>query len=388
LRGRLADAAFTFACGVLLGLIICAYAEAYTFGPTVTQTGPEKTVFDWSAQNCTNAEVSGRYHVPDLPAHAFKDNEGKVQLIISQTQSARMRGSSLDSLALECPTIFRSTRSPWPASFDNIEWLVAPYILPDGRIFALVHNEFEGWTVPGACLTQGRYDAKCWYNSITLAFSGSNGRDYVNYKPAPGHLVASSPYPYSANSSPQGYFGPSNMVYAGGYWYFFSRVEAYGAQRWGSCLLRSPQPWPGTWQVWTSGGWKPAKYSVCEPIQGIQAMEQSLTWNSYYKKYMLAGFGNVPATGGWNWQYTLSDDLIHWGPLQLLMKIQAGNEPCPGPDGDRILAYPSIIDPDSTSRNYETADQTAYLFFVKSNMVCSGQPRDRDLVRIPIRFQG
>ncbi len=50
------------------------------------------------------------------------------------------------------------------------------------------------------------------------------------------------------------------------------------------------------------------------------------------------------------------------------------------------VAYPSVLDPDSTSRNFETTGKEAYLYFTRYNYQSCRETFDRDLVRIPIEF--
>ncbi len=82
--------------------------------------------------------------------------------------------------------------------------------------------------------------------------------------------------------------------------------------------------------------------------------------------------------------YSLSDDLIHWTPRKLIMEVETRNTyKCGDPDP---LAYPSIIDPDSSSRNFETTGKQVYLYFTRSNYESCQETLNRDLVRIPIEF--
>ena len=49
-------------------------------------------------------------------------------------------------------------------------------------------------------------------------------------------------------------------------------------------------------------------------------------------------------------------------------------------------AYPSFIDPSSTDRNYNTMDQTAYVYmttFRRENCIATNK---RDVMRMPIEF--
>lgn len=57
------------------------------------------------------------------------------------------------------------------------------------------------------------------------------------------------------------------------------------------------------------------------------------------------------------------------------MKQPAGTDP---------LIYPSVLDPDDTSRNFEVVGKRADLYFTRWNPDPDGF--DRDLVRVPIEF--
>jgi hypothetical protein len=49
-----------------------------------------------------------------------------------------------------------------------------------------------------------------------------------------------------------------------------------------------------------------------------------------------------------------------------------------------MYLYPALLDPASTSRNFETTGKTAYLYYTRHNF---GQGSlDRDLIRISVEF--
>jgi hypothetical protein len=50
-------------------------------------------------------------------------------------------------------------------------------------------------------------------------------------------------------------------------------------------------------------------------------------------------------------------------------------------------AFPSVIDPGSTSRNFETVGKTAYLYYTQFHYTNCQQTLDRDLVRVPIAIR-
>ena len=96
-------------------------------------------------------------------------------------------------------------------------------------------------------------------------------------------------------------------------------------------------------------------------------------------KYLLVDASGLHNEAGeliYGFWYSLSDDLINWSRAQLLMKANILSSST----GDR-LAYPSLIDPDDPSFNFEYTDQQMYLYYTRWH---KGTSLDRDLVRVPV----
>ena len=353
-------------------------------------TGPEEIVFDWSSDRCETEDI------PDLPARAFRDADGNVQLIAS---NRRMIGNDLDSLVRDCSLTMGSDMDADPAHYNDWELLHALYTTDGQNIHALVHNEYAGHTHEGMC-PSGSY-FPCWYNSVTYAYSTDQGKTYT-HAPAPAHLVASVPYQYVADSGPYGIFNPSNIIHnpADGYYYSMLHLEPRGEQQWGTGVMRTRTlDDPTSWRCWDGSGFNatfvnpyteinfdPGEH-ICAPVSwdNLGKMYDNLTFNTYLNKFLLIG-----ATGLWDpdreegvngFYFSLSDDLINWTPPRLIMEGSlwwtANN------DVDRV-GYPSVLDPDDTSRNFEHSDSEVYLYFTRWN---AGTDYDRDLIRIPIRFR-
>ena len=46
--------------------------------------------------------------------------------------------------------------------------------------------------------------------------------------------------------------------------------------------------------------------------------------------------------------------------------------------------YPSLLDPDSTSRSFDTVGNTAYVYYTRNNRAVGDL--DRDMIRVPVEF--
>ena len=386
------------AVAIVAALALPVPAGAYTFNePFVRQTGPEVMVFDWSVQKCEDNDIT------DESARAFRDDSGNVQLMTTHFVNRRFIGPNLENLSHPCTKLLNSGNNSDPSKYDAREWLASPWT-PDGKnIYALMHNEYQGQLFTNnICIRSGETQAErfqCWFNAITTAYSSDSGATFTHATP-PAHLVAAVPYQY-AKDGPNGYFLPSNIVRSGdGYFYAMFRAEDKGFQQLGSCVARTRDlSQPTSWRAWNGTGFtvrfqnpyigtfNPADH-VCAPVSfnRIGTITESLTYNTYFKKWMLVGasIGDPAHSRPPGFYYSFSDDLVNWTNVELLMAAEiTWTKDCVPPDPIRD---PSLIDPNSTSRNFETVGQRSYLFYTVHHLSgCSGT-LDRDLLRIPVEF--
>jgi hypothetical protein len=379
---------------VIGGIIPIAQAQT-TSDVILTVSGEAEMVFDWTTDRCDDEDI------PDLPARAFRDADEQVQLIATHFVARRSIGDDLDTVEHDCRIIANSVYDADPSQYSDKEWL-ASFFTEDGEtIYALQHNEYQGHTHTGQCPSGDYFD--CWYNSITLAISEDRGESFANITTPPNHLVASSPYPYEGGAGPYGVFEASNMIRAeDGYIYSIIRIDEYKSERQRVCLMRTNNiADPTSWRAWDGEAFTlplPRPYTApsddpqaqyCAPLaqDQIGVMNQSLTYNTFLEQYVLVGLSadRLDNREVWGIYYAFSDDLITWSHRQLLMEVELPWTYEWG-DDDPIL-YPSLIDPDSTSRNFATTDQDAYLYFTQFNYNRGQMTLDRDLVRIPVRFE-
>jgi hypothetical protein len=380
---------------VLAALIVVSEVRKFE-EVNIEIAGLEQVVFDWSQDACEPADI------PDIPARAFRDAQGRVQLIASHYTNRRMTGPDLDHLSHDCGVILPSHYNSDPATFDDREWIHSTYT-PDGTtVFALVHNEYQGHTHPGRC-PSGEY-FNCWYNAVTLAISTDGGTTFRHAASPPNHLVAAIPYPYAPDSGPAGIFQPSNIVHnpADDYYYTLLRVQRYRDQVPGTCVMRTTDiADPRSWRAWDGAGFnvrfinpylepdEPPENHICHPVSQdeIQLMVESLTFNTYLDSFLLVGTAVEDQLDGETVSgiyYSTSDDLIHWTPRKLITEVESRQTyECGDPDP---ISYPSVLDPDSSSRNFETTGKRAYIYVTRFNYDSCKETSDRDLVRVPIEF--
>lgn len=392
------------ALALALTLCLPATADAYVFGATARQAGPEQSAFDWTTQRCDDDDY------PDAPARAFRDAQNRVQLVAGAPANRRMRGSSLVTAVRECPVVMASHGNPDPSAYDDLEWIGSTWTADGRTIDALVHDEYRGNLVPMMCPSLSY--PKCWYNAITAARSTDRGGSYVHAAP-PAQLVAAVPYRYVADSGPYGVFDPGNIIRTqrpgdtAASYYAMVHVEDYpkGApvQHAGACLMRTGNlADPSSWRAWDGTSFAvrfvnpyldsgdPAGH-VCAPVAyaQIEKMTSSLTYSTYLGRYVLVGMSGqydpLRATVVWGFYYATSTDLLTWSDRRLLMEAPLPWVCTTGTE--QQVAYPSLLDPLSSARNYDTIGRQPLLYFTRLNDPCGGPVgQDRDLVRMPIEL--
>ena len=383
--------------GVMLAVLLTFWGVASpASAATISVVGPKETVYDYATMRCADGDSS------DGPPRAFRDASNRVQVWMPGT-NRRMIGPSLDSLTHDCVQVLQHHQQADPALYDDADWLTGGYTEDGQTIHALIHAEYHGQRHPGWC--PGEPFIKCRYNSITYARSTDAGESF-DHPSGPQNMVAAIPHRYVPGDGRYGYFSPSNIVKQGSYYYALIIASAfYGEQRPGTCVLRTQDLGdPKSWRAWDGDGYnvqfidpyrespEPIDRHVCQPVSHsqIKDMDRSLTYNSVLGKYVVTGTTNKydPAQGRrvFGAYFSTSDDLIHWTDRQLLMETETlGTHMCGDPP---VLVYPAILDSDSTdTRNFSTADGTAYVYFSELNYSISCiLGNDRDLVRYPIQI--
>ena len=379
---------------LVMGAVIAAAAGPAHAEESARLVDRPRVVFDWSRDACAE------HHYPDLPVRAYRDAEGRVQLLLPHYETRRMSGPRLSRLSVSCDVVFGSAHDPRPLRYDDRAWLAAVWTTDGRTLRALVHAEYLGSLHPGRCPGGGLF--RCWQNAITSAVSRDGGRSFTRPAP-PGHLVAAGPYRYRAGSGPAGVFAPSNIVRnpVDGRFYVMVQVERREAQPWGVCLLRTRRlADPHSWRAWDGSAFRVgfrdpyrttlARRSVCRSVarDALQKVHESLTWNAYLERWVAVGVahtgrGRGPGVrSGIYW--STSRNLITWTPRRLLMRAEL---PWTHQCGDRDpVLYPSLIDPRSRSRNFDVTGRTALLFYTRFNMRGCARGSDRDLLRRTVVF--
>lgn len=386
-----------FVAGLLIGgLVGWTPAAADT---EITVSGPETVMFDSDVDGCDN------HHLPDSPARAFRNDQGKMVLFAPNFQNRAFVGYGFDSLKPDCDSRFMAAGKADPALLDDRTWLQAIYTSNGRDVYALGSASFIPYRHDMPC--EGRTQrTDCWINGLVTLKSTDGGKTFSYFGDPPRHAPFPPPRPYRDDRKrAPSYVTVTNIVQWQNYLYaiVWRRADSWENSR--NCLVRAPANDPGRWDIWTGSGFEQAAtltdqgWSVRQTdcarvgpkgvssIRGLVRDENSNRFIAIYQhRIRQSSKNNTGKDDIAGFFYSTSTDLTRWSDPKLL--YQQPLQPDAGP-GESFSAYPSIIDDDSTDRLFGTVDDQASLIFVR---LVPKPFKDRwrvprQLIRVPISIR-
>ena len=188
------------------------------------------------------------------------------------------------------------------------------------------------------------------------------------------------------------------MIGSDGAKYALVRVRDPNGER-GTCVIRTKAiERPDSWRAWDGNGFhgrfsnpyetRQRRRMPCAPVgRGrIAEMAESLTYSTALGRYLLVGL--APPGGGsvgpkvTGIYFSTSEDLVHWSERKLVTRaVTPHNYTC---GGFSPLAYPSLIDPESSSRTFATTGTHPYLYYTQFRYRDCGRTPERDLMRVAL----
>lgn len=381
-----------------LGLATCLamvqVASAESAGETqlvVTPVGPPRVLYDARRQACDVNDI------PDAPLRAYRRPDGEIAAFALHHDNRRLVGRSFEHLRLDCTIVFRGRGDADPARYDDRAWLAATYTEDGSRVFGLVHHEYQGHAHPGRCSV--RDYLACWWNSVFALLSDDGGQ---SFRRAPSPVLAASPEKSEIGQGRhRGFFNPSNIVKVRGAYHVLIATTGWPGQPSGVCLFKARTLASGAdWRAYAGRGFtarfpdpysEPLRNQTCQPVGPFPAPVGSLTrheptglWLAVFQA--AAGMpdgtgGSYPASG---FYIASGRDLIRWSTPRLILETKTlYDNPC----GESLVrAYPSLVDPDSTSRNFETTGDLALLTYSETPVQGCNLRHDRRLMARKVRI--
>ena len=379
---------WTLRAGALAACCLLAPARAGAAAPELKATidGAPEIVFSPQRDACDGGDV------PDVNARAFRGADGAVSMFALHYVNRALRGPDLDHLKIDCAVALGSGFKADPAEYNDQSWIAATWT-PDGtRVAALVHHEYHGDRHGKCDASKGKPGLACWYNTIVPAASADGGRVFEKL---PG-VVAAPPFRQEFNPGwHRGFFNPSNIFRSGDFYYMYALTTGWEKQPAGACLFRDADPLrPDGWRAFDGKAFSihyedpyrvaassPAPCAAIAPFQsavGAVARHSSGAWLAVMQSWKDAGA--FPVSG---FYYATSRNLTEWSEPRLLLATKTLFDDACG--ADRLRSYPSLLDPDSTDRNFMTTGDRPWLYYADMRIDGCAHTSDRSLTRARLR---
>ena len=352
--------------------------------PDVKIAGPARPIFVPTRDGCDGSDV------PDIPARAFRDADGQITMFALHYTNHPLRGDSFDTLKIVCHSAFPSHENADPAAYDDRSWLAATWTRDGRDVSGLVHHEFQANAHPGRCRFPDYM--RCWFNTVLAVRSTDGGKEFTkNASP----VVASAPFRQDEEQGRhRGFFNPSNIVSDGSFFYFLASTTGWAGQEGGVCLFRTANPDdPSNWRAFDGTAFS-VRYSdpyrramanliaSCAPVAPFPAPVGGLVhqrgtgvWFAVFQASK--NDSAFPVSG---FYAAASRDLLHWSEPRLVLAATTNyDDPCKS--GGRLVAYPTLLDPGSGSRNFDEAGSTADLFYTSMRVDGCSITDDRTMIR-------
>lgn len=373
-------------------LLVCCTlpVTVYADVPVVlTIIGSAEAVFVWERDRCTT------WDIPDTPTRAWRSADGHVALLSGAEATRVSRGENLEAVTRDCHVVHRGAGNDDPAAWDDRTWISSLYTEDGRNIVALGHVEYHGHLRPETC--KSRSYSACWFNAVVELTSSDGGRNFQRLGEG-ADLVAALPEPYQGEADHRmGFFNPSNILKHEDYLYAFVFAEAAGPQRRGPCLIRRPVAGgPRDWRAWNGTDFSvrfrdPYRVSdimpseqACRPVSGLKSTISSVVRDQQTGQFLaVTPMRSEDGRVGIFW--SSSTDLLQWTRPELLHEVPLlWDRDCSQVD---VYAYPSLIDPDSPSRIFDTTDDHLWLYLTRMSLDSDCRvTANRDLIRLPVQL--
>lgn len=378
---------------VRLLLVVCTISVVPSFadarsGISITAPKPGVTLYKWNTDRCEDE------FIPDAPARAFRRADGQIELIATHRENWMLLGPDIAHMHPFCRSILRSSLSSDDPTGKL--WIEATYTRDGQDVMALISRDLSSQTKAAGCKPQGGADS-CWVNEIVAARSTDMGQSF-SLLPEKDRVVASlGTEAGKATSSRYGVFTTSNIVKNGKYYFMIAYVQGQKHQSMGNCLFRSSDPSKQqSWLAWTGADFNgkltssnaSSSTDFCTPIspqillhevRSLSYLTSSKSWVAVFTgRYKLQDDKEkVPG-----FYFSTSDDLINWGNPKRIVALPV----LPRKDSKTyVVSYPSLLDPESSSRNFDTIDHSsALLFYTLYHLKNGGGSMNRDLAYVDV----
>jgi len=371
-------------------LVLClACLEAASAEPRrrleITAARGMDLVFVWTRDRCAEDDI------PDAPLRVVRVDDNHVVAFATHEQNRTFLGPAVEALKRNCRVVFAGRHSDRPEDYSDRVWIGSTWSEDGQTIFALGHDEYQAHRHAGRC--RFATYAECWWNAIVLLRSDDGARSFSRVGNRPVATIPSRQDVDQGHS--RGFYEPSNIVKRGDAYYALIRAGAEGAQQAGTCLFRADDlEHPESWRFFDGKEFSPnvdpyrddlRDAKPCARLKGLRGNVGSISYAPAFRVYVSVSAFGSKTSGDNGFYYSVSTDLIHWSTGRLFLALPT---PWSASCGEDRFIYPSLVDPGSSSRNFDVVGPDPYLYFVRQHFDGCQATMQRDLVRTKVHLSG
>jgi hypothetical protein len=348
---------------------------------SLTINGDSLVLYDENFRPCDNS------YLPDAPARAFRNAQNQIVLLAPNFKNRAMVGTAFASMAHDCRIRYAAGNRPSPDSLDDRSWLHAFYTEDGTHIFGLVSASFIPYR-HGMLCGAGTGSTDCWINGIASVQSTNAGDTFTYPAAVPKHIFMAPPIPYDSMVAVQpSYVSVTNFVpWHDSLFAMVWRRNATGIASF-NCLIKAAKNDLDNWYVLTnsgyqlmstlngSSGWTLNSFTpkaipvLSRNVRALVLHEPTQTFIAIFQDRV----NNIPG-----FYYSTSQNLQTWTTRKMLYPGEARSTA----SGTDAYEYPSLLDENSTDRNFGLADDSLHLFFTKFDY--TGSSYKRLLLAVPL----
>jgi hypothetical protein len=352
---------------------------------TVSVVGSETVIYDSERDGCTKDDIS------DAPMRAVRLSNGDLLASGAWATNRLLRGKDFYSLKKQCSQATISARNPNPEAFNDWTWLMSFWTDNGSTIHALAHEEYQGHRYPGKC--ESGKQMLCTYQAVNAFRSDDEGRTFSRVGKWP--IAASRGRYDSAANRMTGFRHPSNIVRYEGFYYAIIETTAEQEQQGGNCLFRTADITdPDAWTYLTKSGWHSSSFNPyddtvapppCDRLSRLSGIVWSVLRRNADGQFIALITTRSKQPNRVDLALSSSLDLKTWtDPVSFYTIVAAWNADCGQP---YRYNYPSLIDPSSSSKSFETISSEGMLFMSRIQMKGCSQTMHRDAVAYPLHIE-
>jgi hypothetical protein len=373
--------------GFILLFFFLAF-PAFGQSPSISLAGPEELFLSQDDMTCGATPSGSRGDRADVPLNAFRRKDGSVIVLSGNQNNYYLEGPSFDQARrTSCANLVRPVNDPDPAKFTARRWLFAIHAKSYDFVLGFAHHEYHGDDFFSKdCQRSSKRNFECWYGATTLVVSRDGGHSFETPS-APDNVLASLPFKFATGRKRAGATAPKVVgnPHDGMTYVMINYLDRNRDIRAGQCLLRGSAREFNDWRAWDGRAFAmdmESPYVVersgdCAAV--LPYVVSSVKYVPAIKQFVAIGLRRS------NLVYSFSKDLLRWSPAQTLMEVTRVQEVRRGGTSPRTpaRAYFSLLDPTSSSINFDTLEGKPYLFFVQFR----NEIRYRDIYRVPITIK-